>query len=145
MDERTTFGREGDAQEPRPLIRSLWRGWRARCPHCGEGRLFRGWLRPVERCAACGEDYTPQRADDLPPYLVIFVAGHAIVAGFLAVERSYALTGWQHLAIWTPLTLLLCLLLMRPIKGATIGLQWSRRMFGFDGSGAEEPGFDFGP
>ena len=138
------FGQASDeAEEPRPLFRSLWRGARSRCPNCGTGRLFHGWLRPVDRCASCSEDYTAQRADDLPPYLVIFIVGHVVVAGFMIAEEMVTLTAWQHLAIWTPITLAMSLLLMRPIKGATIGLQWSRRMFGFGGSGSEEASFDW--
>ena len=124
--------RDDDA-ERRPLLRSLWRGFVGRCPNCAEGSLFRTWLRPVDECAACGEDYRGQRADDLPPYLVIFVVGHVVVAGFMAGEMTFELTAWQHLAIWVPITLLMSLALIRPFKGATIGLQWALRMAGFDG------------
>ena len=128
MSVQQTFGNE---TTDRPLWRSIWRGARSRCPHCAEGKLFRGWLKPVERCVTCDEDYTPQRSDDLPPYLVIFVVGHLVVAGYLAGERFLDLTSWQHLAIWTPVTLALCITLMRPTKGGTIGLQWALRMHGF--------------
>ena len=145
MGETTLFGGTETANdEDRPLIRSLWRGWLGQCPHCKRGRLFDRWLKPVDECAECGEDYRGQRADDLPPYLVIFIVGHVVVAGFMLVERTMYLTAWQHLAIWTPVTLLMSLVLMRPIKGATIGLQWSCRMFGFDGSGSEDPMFETG-
>ena len=144
MSEVTYGGVEASSGgSERPLFRSLWRGWRARCPNCGEGKLFSAWLRPVDHCAECNEDYRAQRADDLPPYLVIFIVGHVVVAGFMIAEETTALTAWQHLAIWTPITLMMSLLLMRPIKGATIGLQWSRRMFGFGSAGADDPSFDF--
>ena len=59
-----TYGTADDAPEPRPLSTSLWRGFRSRCPQCGEGTLFASWLRPVDECAQCGEDYRPQRAED---------------------------------------------------------------------------------
>ena len=145
MGETTLFGSNEDTTgEHRPLFRSLWRGWLGQCPNCKRGRLFENWLKPVDECAQCGESYRAQRADDLPPYLVIFIVGHVVVAGFMLVERTMYLTAWQHLAIWTPITLLMSLVLMRPIKGATIGLQWSRRMFGFDGSGSDDPVFGIG-
>ena len=48
-----------------------------------------------------------------------------------------SLTTWQHLAIWTPITLILSLLLLQPVKGGTIGLQWALRMHGFDAKPAE--------
>ena len=144
-----TYG-QTDAPEPRPLLPALWRGWRGRCPNCGEGPLFATWLRPVDHCAHCGEDYRPQRADDLPPYLVIFIVGHVVVAGYMMGEEVLPFGAWGQMALWSVVTILMALALMRPIKGATIGLQWSRRMFGFDGTDGErdhatdrgEPVFD---
>ena len=118
--------------EPRPLGRSLRRGFLGRCPSCGEGRLFASWLRPVDACAHCGEDISPQRADDLPPYLVIFIVGHVVVAGYMKAEEALPFGTWGQLAFWSLVTIVMSAALMRPIKGATIGLQWSRRMFGFD-------------
>lgn len=132
-----TYG-ETDAPEPRPLLPALWRGARARCPHCGEGKLFASWLRPVDECAACGEDYRPQRADDLPPYIVIFIVGHVVVAGYMMGEAVLPGGPWGQMALWSLVTVLMSAALMRPTKGATIGLQWSRRMFGFDGTEQED-------
>jgi uncharacterized protein (DUF983 family) len=115
----------------RPLGRSIKRGMLNRCAACGTGRLFRSFMKPVENCAACGQDYTHQRADDLPPYLVITIVGHIVVGGYMATDLVWPLATWQHLAIWTPITLILSLLLLQPIKGGTIGLQWALRMHGF--------------
>ena len=121
----------------RPVGRSIKRGMLSRCPACGSGRLFRAYVKPVDHCAACGEDYTPQRADDLPPYLVITIVGHVVVGGYMATDLVWPLTTWQHLAIWTPITLILSLLLLQPVKGAAIGLQWALKMHGF-GDKSEE-------
>ena len=55
------------------------RGFRCRCPRCGEGRLFRAFLKADNNCAICGLDFTPHRADDLPAYLVIVIVGHLVV------------------------------------------------------------------
>ena len=125
-------------EEPRPLLRSLWRGAKARCPSCGEGRLFASWLRPVDVCARCGEDISPQRADDLPPYLVIFIVGHVVVGGYMMGEELLPFGAWGQLALWSLVTVVMAAMLMRPVKGATIGLQWSRRMFGFDPDAEDE-------
>ncbi|ORE99012.1 DUF983 domain-containing protein [Aurantimonas sp. 22II-16-19i] len=126
----------------RPLGTSLWRGFKCRCPRCGEGRLFKGFVKSVHECDACGLEIHHHRADDLPPYLTIFIVGHIVVAGFMAVEETVQLTMWQHLAVWVPVTVLLSLALMQPLKGATIGLQWALRMGGF--SDTAEPEEEFG-
>ncbi|HEV7250909.1 MAG TPA: DUF983 domain-containing protein [Shinella sp.] len=125
------------APAERPLGRAIKRGMLNRCPACGTGRLFRSFLKPVDNCAACGEDYTHQRADDLPPYLVITIVGHIVVGGYMMTDLVWPLTTWQHLAIWTPITLILALLMMQPVKGGVIGLQWAAKMHGFNDKPAE--------
>jgi len=132
------FGDAPSAAPPeRPLGRSIKRGFLGRCPACGTGRLFRAYVKPVDHCAACGEDYTHQRADDLPPYIVITIVGHLVVGGYMGTDLIWPLTTWQHLAIWIPITLILSLLLLQPVKGGAIGLQWALRMHGFDGKPEE--------
>ena len=124
---------ESNGAAERPVGRAIKRGLLNRCPACGTGRLFKSFVKPVEHCAACGEDYTAQRADDLPPYIVITIVGHIVVGGYMMTDLVSSLTTWQHLAIWTPITLILSLLLLQPIKGGVIGLQWALRMHGFGG------------
>lgn len=118
----------------RPLGQSLSRGFLCRCPQCGEGKLFKGYLRSVDACAVCGERFADHRADDLPPYLTVFIVGHVVVALFMALDDAAALSLWTNLAIFVPLTVVLSLALLRPLKGATIGLQWAKRMHGFGDS-----------
>ncbi|GAB1582290.1 DUF983 domain-containing protein [Phyllobacterium phragmitis] len=128
------FGADVAAARPvRPLLQAMWRGFCGRCPHCGEGRLFRAFVKPVDACAVCGEEFHHQRADDLPAYLTIFVVGHIVVGAFMGVEATVDLPLWAHMAIWGPLTIFLALLLLQPLKGATIGLQWAYYMHGFGG------------
>jgi uncharacterized protein (DUF983 family) len=122
-----------EAEVKRPLGQSIKRGLLGRCPHCGEGKLFRAFVKPVDNCAVCSEDYTHQRADDLPAYLVVLIVGHITVGGFMATEMTTDWPGWMHLAIWVPLTIILALVLLQPFKGAVIGLQWANRMHGFGG------------
>jgi uncharacterized protein (DUF983 family) len=120
--------------EVRNVGKAMKRGLFCRCPNCGEGKLFRAFLKPVDACAACGEDYTHQRADDLPAYLSIVVVGHIVVGGFMMTDMVWTVSNWTHLAIWTPLTVALAMATIQPIKGAVIGLQWAARMHGFGGN-----------
>lgn len=122
------------APEAREVGKAMKRGLFGRCPHCGEGKLFRAFLKPVDHCAVCNEDYTHQRADDLPAYLSIVLVGHIVVGGFMMTDMVWTLSNWTHLAIWTPLTVLLAMTTIQPIKGAVIGLQWAARMHGFGGN-----------
>ena len=111
---------------------SIKRGFRCRCPRCGEGKLFRAFLKVADRCSACGLDFTPHRADDLPAYLVIVIVGHLVVPTALLIETNYAPPVGLQLAIYLPVTLILSLLLLQPVKGAVVGVQWALRMHGFD-------------
>jgi uncharacterized protein (DUF983 family) len=127
--------RETADVERRDLWTAMKRGFRGRCPRCGEGKLFRAFLKVDGHCAACGLDFTPHRADDLPAYLVIVIVGHIVVPLALMIETNYAPPVALQLAIYLPLTLVLSLVLLQPVKGTVIGVQWALRMHGFDESG----------
>jgi uncharacterized protein (DUF983 family) len=116
---------------PPTFFGAIRRGFRGKCPACGNGRLFAEFLKPVEACAVCSEDWAPQRADDFPPYIVILVLGHAIIPGLASVEVAFHPPMWVHLALWLPLTLILGVGLLQPVKGAVIAYQWWHRMGGF--------------
>ncbi|MBB4289455.1 uncharacterized protein (DUF983 family) [Rhizobium leguminosarum] len=132
--------RHGDAPEvERPVGRSIMRGLMNRCPACGNGKLFRAFLKPVDHCAVCGEAMYHQRADDLPPYIVILILGHVVVGGYMLTDMTFVLPVWMHLAIWAPITVITALASIQPIKGGVIGLQWALRMHGF-GGGSDDPG-----
>jgi len=120
------------APEKRHLFTAMKRGALGRCPRCGDGKLFRAFLKTADHCSACGQDFTPHRADDLPAYLVIVIVGHLVVPVVLWVETNYAPEVWLQLAIYLPFTLVASLLLLQPVKGAVVGLQWAFRMHGFD-------------
>jgi uncharacterized protein (DUF983 family) len=119
----------------RRAISAMRRGFAGHCPSCGKGKLFASFARPVEACASCGAEMHHQRADDMPAYLVIFIVGHLVVGAYLGVETVWALSPFQHMAIWLPATALLSIALLQPLKGAVIGLQWALRMHGFGESG----------
>lgn len=128
------FGGEAQSGKPvRPLWPAIKRGLLGRCPRCGEGKLFKAFTKTVDTCSVCGEEIHHHRADDLPAYLVIFIVGHIVVGAFMSVEASTDWPTWQYLALFVPLTLVLSIGLLQPIKGAVIGLQWALYMHGFGG------------
>jgi uncharacterized protein (DUF983 family) len=116
----------------RDVWASMKRGFRGRCPRCGEGKLFRAFLKVDGACSVCGLDFTPHRADDLPAYLVIIIVGHIVVPTALMIETNYAPPVALQLAIYLPVTFVASLLLLQPVKGAVVGMQWALRMHGFD-------------
>ncbi len=109
--------------------RSIWTGIRRgvglRCPSCGQGRLFSGFLKVRSRCEVCGADNTIYPSDDFPPYLTILLLGHLLIPPFIWTDRIYAPAPWLEGAIWLPLTALLCLLILPFMKGGTVGLCWA--------------------
>jgi uncharacterized protein (DUF983 family) len=121
--------------QPENLERSLpqaaLRGALCRCPACGSGSLYRAYLKVVDHCKACGTELHHQRADDAPPYVVMSIVGHLIVGAILSVEMAYHPELWVHLVLWLPLTVILSLVLLPPVKGVLVGVQWALRMHGF--------------
>lgn len=128
---------ESQLQQPRPVWPAMRRGFFGKCPHCGEGRLFGKFLKVAPQCSVCGEEFHHQRADDMPPYIVMFIVGHVVISALLAVEMETNWPTWVHVAVWPTLAVIMGLALIQPVKGAIIGLQWALRMHGF---GAEPRG-----
>ncbi len=116
----------------RPLFKALTRGWRGKCPACGEGRLFSAYLKVNDTCPACGEELFHHRADDAPPYITILLVGHLLVGLMLHLEMVWSIPPMVYLLTLVPLAVVLPLLLLPPIKGAVVGLQWANYMHGFD-------------
>jgi len=131
MEQQVFGGEHHSGRIARPLWTAIKRGMLGRCPHCGEGKLFHAFTKPVDKCSVCGEELHHHRADDLPAYLVIVIVGHIVVGAFMGVEATSTLTLWQHALIWVPLTITLAVALLQPVKGAVIGLQWALYMHGF--------------
>jgi len=126
------WSRESGTVEKRDVWTALKRGLRGRCPRCGKGKLFRAFLKVDDHCSVCQLDFTPHRADDLPAYLVIVIVGHIVVPTILWIETDYSPSVPLQLSIYLPLTLILALVLLQPVKGAVVGVQWALRMHGFD-------------
>src|SRR6185369_10507345 len=73
---------------------ALWRGFRGRCPACGEGRMFRAFLKVADTCSHCGEELHHHRADDFPTYIVVAIVGH------LMLSMAYWIEVLLKPAIW---------------------------------------------
>ena len=120
-----------EAVSARDLKTGIFRGAAGRCPNCGKGKLFRGFLQVADRCDTCGQELHHHRADDAPAYLTILIVGHLMLPVVLAVEEFFAPALWIHIALWGTLLPAACLALLRPIKGAVVGMQWATMMHGF--------------
>ena len=102
-------------------------GLRGRCPRCGQGRIFNGFLQLAPRCDACGLDLAFADSADGPAVFVILVVGFLIAGAALLVEIAYAPPIWVHAILWGPLVLILCLGLLRPLKGIMVALQYANK------------------
>ena len=120
------------------VIPAMRRGFLGHCPVCNKGRLFGRFLKVADRCDECGTEFHHHRADDLPPYLVIFIVGHLVGYGILMTETKLEMPMWVHLATWPALVLILCLALLQPVKGAVVGLQYALGMHGFEAAWAKK-------
>lgn len=120
--------------EKTPLMQDLSRGLACKCIKCGEGKLFRKWLKVIDQCDVCGEEYHHHRADDFPAYIVILILGHVMVTVALMLEEFFAPPFWVHGVVTFPLTIILALAMLQPVKGAVVALQWRHGMHGFSKS-----------
>jgi len=114
---------DGAIIPPNPVLAGL----AGRCPRCGKGKMFSGFLGLKPRCEACGLDYSFVDAGDGPAVFVILFAGFVVVGAALVVEMRYAPPLWVHAALWLPLILLTTLLPLRAVKGLLIALQYHHK------------------
>ena len=112
-------------------------GLACRCPNCGQGKLFAGFLGLADACAACGLDYSRADAGDGPAVFVILLLGAAVVFLALMVEIRYTPPLWLHAMIWPPLILGGALAMLRPMKATMIALQY-RNDAGESGGGRHD-------
>lgn len=108
---------------PNPFVAGL----ACRCPRCGKGRLFTGFLALAPRCDACGLGYSFIDAGDGPAVFIILLAGFIVVVAALVVEVMYQPPFWLHAALWGPLILITTLGPLRPMKGVLIALQYHHK------------------
>ena len=117
----------------RDVPQSILRGARQKCPACGEGAIFRAYLKVNDTCPKCAEELFHHRADDAPPYFTMLITGHVVVGFMLTAAMYYDWPNWVHSILWPSMVLLLSLWLLPRIKGALVGAQWALRMHGFSG------------
>ncbi|HOY78215.1 MAG TPA: DUF983 domain-containing protein [Hyphomonadaceae bacterium] len=108
-------------------VSALSAGLKCRCPNCGEGRVYRGFLAFKDRCDACGADFTIADAGDGPSFFVMFAALIFIVPSAMFFEFAFRPPGWVHAIIWPPITFAFCLFFLRPVKALLFALQWKHK------------------
>lgn len=129
------------AMLPQGLSAALWRGIRGKCPRCGETHLFARFLKPVERCRRCSQNWTLHAADDFPPYIAILLTGHIMAPVIIELGLHTGLPGWAMMLIVAVMAVSLLVVLLQPAKGGVIALQWWLGLQGFAGrAGKAEAG-----
>lgn len=114
-------------ETPATVMQSAMRGIACKCPRCGEGRLYDGFLTLRGRCEACGLDYAFIDAGDGPAIFIIMIAGFIVVGAALIVEIKYQPPFWLHAALWLPLILVVTLWPLRAMKSLLIALQYHHK------------------
>lgn len=102
-------------------------GIRGCCPRCGEGRLFGGFIDLASRCEKCGLDYSFADSGDGPAVFIMMIAGFVIVGLVLWVEFTWSPSYWVHAMLWIPLTLVMTIGLIRPLKGWLVAQQYRHK------------------
>jgi uncharacterized protein (DUF983 family) len=102
-------------------------GFRGRCPNCGEGHLYEGFLRVSPQCEACGFNLGRADSGDGPAVFVMLIAGFIAAFGMLITEIALRPPIWVHLVVWLPVAVVLCLVLLRPVKGLMLAAQFANK------------------
>lgn len=119
------------AAPERPAGPAIRRGLRRRCPNCGKGHLFDGYLKLAPECAACGEDLSHARADDGPAYLSILVTAKVMGTLQLVTYEMFQPSAWVMAGTFSVGVIAMALYLLPRFKGLIVGVQWAKRMHGF--------------
>ena len=131
MDQIAEADSEKDGETEHAVWPAVANGWRRKCPSCGNGALLKSYLKVNDTCTVCGQELFHHRADDGPAYLTILIVGH-----LMAPLLHFSFVTWRP----EPLTLFTIfsvgcvgtsLYLLPRLKGAIVGFQWARNMYGF--------------
>ncbi|WP_018304914.1 DUF983 domain-containing protein [Wenxinia marina] len=120
-----------DDEAPRDTRTAVLRGFRRRCPSCGQGPLMDGYLKVADRCPVCREELGHHRADDGPAYLTILVVGHLLVPFIHVVFTRLRPDPMVMGTLFAVAAVALSLYLLPRLKGVVVGIQWAKRMHGF--------------
>ena len=102
-------------------------GVTGRCPRCGQGRLFSGFITIAPSCGNCGLDFKFADSGDGPAVFIILILGFIVAGGALLLEVTHQPPYWVHAVVWLPVILILTLVLLRPFKGVLVCLQYANK------------------
>lgn len=102
-------------------------GIRLRCPQCGRGEVFEGYLKFRDRCRVCGADFKAADAGDGPAVFVILIVGAIVAPLLIILQFGLDLPGWLALTITMVTAVVLCLALLPPFKATLFALQWKHK------------------
>jgi len=105
-----------------PMKLAARRAILGRCPCCGEGKLFRAYLKQVDNCSVCGEAFGHIRADDAAPWLTLILVGHIFVPVMLLFVASSTLPAWESSILWSVVFMIACLAILPRAKGLFIAI-----------------------
>ena len=118
-----------DSDSQTQLQRRKWpilkRGLRGQCPNCGQAKLFRAYLKQVESCLSCGENWGAVRADDGPAWASVLVTGHVLAPFFYFIIFKTSLPHWAATSLLVGLGVVICLAILPAMKGLFIALIWA--------------------
>ncbi len=123
---------ETPTEDERPTWPALVKGFRGRCPKCGEGKLLHSYLKVNDHCPNCGQELFHHRADDGPAYLTILVVGHLLAPALHVSYVHWRPDPWTMAIGFSIACVALSLYLLPRLKGAMVAYQWARRMNGFE-------------
>lgn len=103
---------------------TLWRGARMKCPRCGEGPIFGGYLKRADHCPRCGESFDGLDADDGPAWLTIGLVAHIVVPLLIFLERGPLMPYWREAGILIAVTIVSALILLPVSKGIFVAALW---------------------
>jgi uncharacterized protein (DUF983 family) len=110
-----------------PPVDPFKAGIGGKCPRCGAGRLFLGYLNTAKGCSNCGLDYSFADSGDGPAAFVILIVGFLVVGSALYTEVHFNPPLWLHFLLWVPAVIILSLLVLRWMKGVLIALQYKNK------------------
>ena len=124
--------------QERQVKQAMLRGALGRCPACGKGKLFTGYLTVNDHCSNCGQELHHHRADDGPAYLTILIVGHLLAPLLMFVFVRYRPEPLTMMTVFSIGTVALSLYLLPRLKGVMVAMQWSKRMHGFGQASARD-------
>lgn len=110
-----------------PKVSAIAAGFKGRCPRCGKGSLFDGFIKVADECKVCRFDLRFADSADGPVVFITMIVGFIVVGAALVVEFSYQPPIWLHMVLWIPLLTILALGMLRPAKGLLIAAQYHHR------------------